>query len=98
MLNYCSFLLILNLVTGMGLVQKVIYKAYLYHGYRVTGKQIFKSNDFSVQYWNKDLCRGYTEKALVLFLYCERNILEYAELHTNLYMLSSTETNNFFQL
>lgn len=50
-----------------------------------------------MQYGNKDPCRGHTEeKALVL--YCERNILEYIELQTNLYMLSSTETNNFFQL
>lgn len=97
MLSYFSFLLILNLVTGMGLVQKVIYKAYLYHGYRVIGKQLLKSNDFPMQYRNKDPCRGHTEeKALVL--YCERNILEYIELQTNLYMLSSTETNNFFQL
>lgn len=52
-----------------------------------------------MQYGNKDQCKGHTEeKALALFLYCVRNILEYVELHTNLYILSSTETNNFFQL
>lgn len=51
--------------------KRFIYKAYLYLGYRLIGKQLLKSNIFSVQYGNKDQCKGHTEeKALVLFLYC----------------------------